>query len=182
MRLTTHRLTPRCPSRSHHPHVLLPSLLSTRQQFSRREWPHHSLHHIMTRSMPTRRTRNSVLSHQCSLHPKPPMHRAAIQAVPSVVFPPHFCTARILPPLPIHHPAPGWHHLWLHRVRHRIILSLHRRPPQLLHPPHLRPPPLLAPALPSLVLPLPFSSPNPSAARSRIATSRTSKPMGSSTT
>jgi hypothetical protein len=180
VRSTTHRLTPHCPSPSHHLHVLRPSLLSTRRQFSRREWPHHSLRHIMTHSVPTRRTRNSVPSRQCSL--KPPMHRVVIRAVPSAVSLPHSYTARILPHLPTHHRAPVWHHLWQHRVRRRIIPSPHRRPRPLLHPPHLHQRPLLAPAPPFLVLPLRSSSPSLSAAQSRTATSRTNKLMGSSTT
>ena len=180
MRLTTHR--PTSPSR--HPHVLHPSLLSTQQPFSHHEGPIHSLHHIMTHSMPTRLIRSTVLSHHCSLPLTPVVRRVANQAVPSVVSPPRSCTARTPPLLPTLHPAHAWHHLWLHRVRRRlrIIPSPHRRPLPLLHALHLHQRPLPAPAPPFLVLPLPSSSPSPSAAQSRIATSHTSKQMGSSTT
>ena len=171
------------PSPSHHPHVHHLSPLLTRQPFFHPEWPHpHSPRHIMSHSMPTRLIRSMVLSHHCSLLLRPPVRQVANQAAPSVVFPPRSCTAQIPPHLPTHHPAPAWHHLWLHRVRLRIILSPHRRPLPLLHLPHPHQRLLLAPVPPSLVPPLPSSSPSLSAARSRIATSHTSKPMGSSTT
>ena len=136
----------------------------------------------MTHSVPTRLILTMVLFHPCSLLLRLPVN----QAVHSVVFPPRSCTAQILPHLPTHRPAPAWHHPWLHRVkpRLRIVPSPHRRQrPLLLRlPPHLHQPPLTAPAPPSLVPPLPFSFPSPSAARSQIATSRTSRQMASSTT
>jgi len=139
--------------------------------------------HNTTRSTRTQRTPTMVPSpHHCRVPKRPPARRTVSQAVHTVVFLPHSCTAQVPSRLPTPHPAPA-SHLPRVRARRHITHYLHKRlPPLLLHPLPL-PQPLPSAPVPPCPVPRPHSSfPSRSVAQSRIAASHTSRRTGSSTT